>query len=87
MRRLWVPAKHPLRIIKTIVDAKTHEVLGVGIVGPEASDLISEASLAIEMCAFAEDVGLTIHPHPTLGESLMEAAAASVGKAIHMMNR
>jgi dihydrolipoamide dehydrogenase len=73
--------------IKTIIDAKTHEVLGVGIVGPEASNLISEAALAIEMCAFAEDVGLTIHPHPTLGEAMMESFKHALGEAVHVMNK
>ena len=73
--------------IKAIIDAKTHEVLGVAIVGPEASDIISEAALAIEMCAFAEDVGLTIHPHPTLGEAVMEAFKHSLGEAVHILNR
>ena len=73
--------------IKSIIDAKTHEVLGVAIVGPEASDLISEAALAIEMCAFAEDVGLTIHPHPTLGESMMESFKHALGEAVHILNR
>ena len=73
--------------IKTIIDAKTNEVLGVGIVGPEASDLISEATLAIEMCAFAEDVGLTSHPHPTLGEGMMESFKHALGEAVHIMNK
>ncbi|HEX5660090.1 MAG TPA: dihydrolipoyl dehydrogenase [Polyangiales bacterium] len=73
--------------IKTIIDAKTNEVLGVGIVGPEASDIISEAALAIEMCAFAEDVGLTIHPHPTLGEAMMESFKHALGEAVHIMNK
>jgi dihydrolipoamide dehydrogenase len=73
--------------VKTIIDAETHEVLGVGIVGPEASDLISEATLAIEMCAFAEDVHLTIHPHPTLGEAVMEGFKAALGEAVHVVNR
>ena len=59
--------------IKVVADKKTHEVLGVHIVGPEATDLISEGALALEMHAFLEDVGLTIHPHPTLGEGMMEA--------------
>ena len=52
---------------KIVSDEKTHEVLGVHIVGAEASDLISEGALALEMHAFLEDIGLTIHPHPTLG--------------------
>jgi dihydrolipoamide dehydrogenase len=73
--------------IKSIIDAETHEVLGVGIVGPEASDLISEAALAIEMCAYAEDVGLTIHPHPTLGEAMMESFKHALGEAVHIANR
>ena len=55
--------------------------------GSHASDIISEAGLAIEMCAEALDVGLTIHPHPTLGESVMEAAKAALGEAIHIVNR
>jgi len=62
-------------------------VLGVHICGPNASDLISEAALALEMGATAEDVALTIHPHPTLGEAMMEASAAALGRAIHMVNR
>ncbi len=73
--------------IKTIIDEETHEVLGVGIVGHEASDLINEAALGIEMCAFAEDIALTIHPHPTLGEGVMESFKHALGEAIHIMNR
>jgi len=73
--------------IKTIIDAETNEVLGVGIVGPEASDLINEAALSIEMCAFAEDVALTVHPHPTLGEGVMESFKHALGEAVHVMNK
>lgn len=72
---------------KIISDATTDAVLGVHIMAPHASDLISEAALALEMGATTEDVGLTVHPHPTLGEGLMEAAEALHGKAIHAMNR
>jgi dihydrolipoamide dehydrogenase len=72
---------------KIVSDAKTHEVLGVHIVGAEASDLISEGALALEMHAFLEDIGLTIHPHPTLGEGFMEAAMNGLGHAIHRLNR
>lgn len=72
--------------VKVIVDAADARVLGVHIVGPEASDLISEAGLAIEMGAFAEDVALTVHPHPTLGEAVMEAFKHSIGEAIHIAN-
>ncbi len=73
--------------IKIIADAKTHVVYGVHIVGPEASNLISEAALAIEMGARLEDIALTIHPHPTLGETMMEAAEAAMGHAIHIIQR
>lgn len=73
--------------IKIIADAKTHIVLGVHIVGPEASNLISEAVLAIEMGARLEDLALSIHPHPTLGETMMEAAEATLGHAIHTINK
>jgi dihydrolipoamide dehydrogenase len=73
--------------IKVIVDGKSNELLGVGIVGPEASDLIGEGALAIEMAAFAEDVALTVHPHPTLGEGVMEAFKHALGEAIHIANK
>lgn len=73
--------------IKVIVDETDHQLLGVAIVGPEASNLISESALAMEMCAFAEDVALTVHPHPTLGEGVMEAFKKALGEAIHIMNR
>lgn len=73
--------------VKIIADAKTHIVLGVHMVGPEVSNLISEAALAIEMSARLEDLALTIHPHPTLGETVMEAAEAALGHAIHIIQR
>jgi dihydrolipoamide dehydrogenase len=73
--------------IKVISDRNTHELLGVHIVGPEATDLISEGALALEMHAFLEDIGLTMHPHPTLGEGMMEASLNGLGQAIHIMNR
>jgi dihydrolipoamide dehydrogenase len=72
---------------KAILDAEQNQVLGVTIVGPEASDLISEASLAVEMCAYAEDVALTIHPHPTLSEGLNEAFKHALKEAVHIMNK
>lgn len=72
--------------VKVISDATDGVILGVEIVGPHASDLISEAALALEMGATAEDVGFTVHPHPTLPEMLMEAAEAIEGKAIHVPN-
>jgi dihydrolipoamide dehydrogenase len=71
--------------VKVIADATTDEILGFGIVGPEASDLISEAALALEMGAFLPDIGLTVHPHPTLGEGMMEAAKAALGESPHVV--
>ncbi|PRP94923.1 dihydrolipoyl dehydrogenase [Enhygromyxa salina] len=73
--------------VKVIIDKSDNRVLGIHVVGPEASDLISEAALAIEMGAFAEDIALTVHPHPTLGEAVMEAAKHALGEAIHVGNR
>ena len=73
--------------IKIIADAKSHVVLGVHMVGPEVSNLISEAALAIEMGARLEDIALTIHPHPTLGEVMMESAEATLGHAIHIIQK
>jgi dihydrolipoamide dehydrogenase len=72
---------------KVVADGKTGEILGVHVVGTGASDLISEAALAIEMSAEVHDMMLTVHPHPTLSESLKEAAAAALGEAIHIVNR
>lgn len=73
--------------VKMIADGKTNILLGVHIVGPEASNLISEAVLAIEMGARIEDLALSIHPHPTLGETMMEAAEATLGHAIHIIQK
>jgi dihydrolipoamide dehydrogenase len=64
---------------KVLVDKNTRQLLGVGIVGTNAGDLIAEGALAIEMGCDAEDVGLTIHPHPTLSETLAFAAEAVEG--------
>ncbi len=72
---------------KVVANKQTNQLVGVHIVGPEASDLISEGALALEMHAFLEDIGLTIHPHPTLGEGFMEAAMNGMGHAIHILNR
>ncbi len=73
--------------VKVIIDKADNRLLGIHVVGPEASDLISEGALAIEMGAFAEDIALTVHPHPTLGEAVMEAAKHALGEAIHIGNR
>ncbi|CAH2604872.1 lipoamide dehydrogenase [Rhodovastum atsumiense] len=64
---------------KLLFDEATHRVIGCGIVGPNAGELIAEAALAIEMGADAEDIGLTIHPHPTLSETVAMAAEAFEG--------
>jgi dihydrolipoamide dehydrogenase len=64
---------------KLLFDPQTKRVLGAGIVGPNAGDLIAEVGLAIELGADAEDVGLTIHPHPTLSETVAMAAEAFDG--------
>ena len=71
-------------VTKLIVDPDTERVLGVGICGPSAGELISEGVLAIEMGATAKDVALTIHPHPTLSETVMEAAEVFYGHATHV---
>jgi len=71
--------------VRIVSDAKSGLVLGVQIVGPEASNLISEAALAIEMGATVEDLALTMHPHPTLPEAIMEAAESAAGRPIHQV--
>ena len=74
-------------LTKIIVHRGTGRVVGVGIVGPQAGELISESVLAIEMGATAEDIAFTIHPHPTLTETLMEAAEGIYGASTHLMKR
>jgi dihydrolipoamide dehydrogenase len=71
--------------VKVIADAQSDELLGIAVVGPEASDLISEGALALEMGAFLPDLALTVHPHPTLGEAVMEAAKAALGESPHLV--
>ena len=73
--------------VKILADAKTDELLGVHMVGPEVTELIAEAALAIEMGATAEDVARTIHAHPTLPEAMMEAAEAVHGMAVHIFQK
>ena len=73
--------------VKVIADGKTGDLHGLHIAGNGARDLISEGALAIEMGAVADDLRLTIHPHPTLSEAIMEAAAAAMGEAVHIINR
>jgi dihydrolipoamide dehydrogenase len=69
---------------KVIFDPKTERVLGVGIVGAGAGELIAEGVLAVEMAATATDLALSIHPHPTLSETLMEAADVFFGTSTHI---
>lgn len=73
--------------VKMICAEDSGDLLGVSIVGNGASDLISEAALAIEMGAHIDDLSLTVHPHPTLGEALMEAAKVVTGEAVHTLQR
>jgi dihydrolipoamide dehydrogenase len=73
--------------VKVVADAKTDELLGVHMVGPEVTELIAEATLAIEMGATAEDIARTIHAHPTLPEALMEAAEAVHKMAVHIFQK
>jgi dihydrolipoamide dehydrogenase len=71
-------------MVKIITDPESNLILGVGMVGLHASELISEATLALEMGATLEDLMVTIHPHPTLSESLLEAAEVAAGAAVHL---
>ena len=66
-------------LTKVIFDEQTERVIGAGIVGPNAGDLIAEVALAIEMDCEASDIGATIHPHPTLSETIAFAAEAFEG--------
>ncbi len=73
---------HPEGLVKVVSEAKYDEVLGVHIVGPHATDLISEACVALRLEATTEEIFRTVHPHPTLPEALMQAAEAVYGHAI-----
>lgn len=70
-------------LTKVVADAATGRVLGVGICGPEAGELMGEAALCLEMAATVEDLAETVHPHPTLSETLMEAAEDVFGESTH----
>jgi len=71
-------------LVKVIAEPDSALVLGVGMVGPQVSDLIAEGALAIEMGATLEDLMVTIHPHPTLSEAVMEAAEVTAGVPVHL---
>jgi dihydrolipoamide dehydrogenase len=77
----------PEGFVKVLADARSGKLLGAHMIGPRATDLIAEATLAIQNGLTLEQVDLTIHAHPTLPESLMEAALAAQGRAIHIPNR
>jgi dihydrolipoamide dehydrogenase len=71
-------------LVKFIADAETDELLGAHVMGPNASDLISEVVLAFEYRGAADDLGATVHAHPTLSEAVKEAALATLGRPIHI---
>ncbi|RJP60497.1 MAG: dihydrolipoyl dehydrogenase [Ignavibacteriales bacterium] len=71
-------------LTKLIIDPETERILGMGIVGAGAGELIAEGTLAVEMAALAKDVALTIHAHPTLSETVMESAESYFGEATHI---
>jgi len=73
-------------MLKLVGDAKSDLLLGMHILAPQAESLIGEGVIALEMGATLEDIGLSVHPHPTLTESIMDAAEAAHGKAIHIVN-
>jgi len=79
-----VTLDRPEGMSKLILDSESERVLGAGIVGVGAGEMISEAVLAIEMGATAEDLARTIHPHPTLSETVMESAEAAFGTSTHI---
>ncbi len=81
-----VAIAHSEGFVKVIADRGSKLLLGATIAGPEASDLIAEAALALEMGAYVEDVALTVHAHPTLPEAFMEACKAALGESIHRLN-
>ncbi len=74
-------------LVKIISEPESQLVLGVGMVGPHASELIAEGTLALEMGATLEDLMVTIHPHPTLSEAIMEASEVAAGAAIHISTK
>ena len=77
----------PEGLTKLIIDPDTERILGVGIVGQGAGELLAEGLLAVEMGATAKDLALVVHPHPTMSETLMEAAEAYYGHATHTLLR
>jgi dihydrolipoamide dehydrogenase len=73
--------------VKVIAERATGRIVGVSMAGPEVSDLVAEAGLALELGATLEDVASMVHAHPTLAEAFMEACKVALGSAIHALNR
>ena len=83
LEREW--AEHDIaRFVKVIADAKTDRVLGIHVLGANASELIAEAVVAMEFSASAEDIARSTHAHPTLAEALKEAALATDKRALNI---
>jgi dihydrolipoamide dehydrogenase len=70
--------------VKFVADARTDELLGAHMIGPNVSELIAEVVLAFEYRGSSEDIGVTIHAHPTLSETTKEAALAALGRTLHI---
>jgi dihydrolipoamide dehydrogenase len=70
--------------IKMIADVRTDRIVGVHLIGPAVSELVAEAVLAMEFHGTSEDIGITVHAHPTLSEAMKEAALGVLGRAIHI---
>ncbi|MEI8155098.1 MAG: dihydrolipoyl dehydrogenase, partial [Hyphomicrobiales bacterium] len=79
-----VAIDRPDGVTKLVIDPVTERILGVGIVGSGAGELIAEGVVAVEMAALASDLKMSIHPHPTLSETMMEAAEVFFGQSVHV---
>ncbi|MGH2602637.1 MAG: dihydrolipoyl dehydrogenase, partial [Dehalococcoidia bacterium] len=79
--------EEPDGLVQVVAERAGGRLLGVQIAGPVATELIGEAALAIEMTATLEDLALTLHPHPSLAESFVEAADLALGRPRHLFKR
>jgi dihydrolipoamide dehydrogenase len=70
--------------VKFLADAETDELLGAHLIGPNVSEMIAQVVLAFEYRGSSEDIGITVHAHPTLSEAVKEAALAVTGRALHV---
>src|SRR5690606_29111979 len=82
-----IAANQTAGFLEVIAHAHTHRVLGVHVLGPRAAELVQQGAIAMEFGTSAEDLGMMVFSHPTLSESLHEAALAVNGHAIHVANR